>query len=181
MDWVAIGTWALVAVTLALVGVTWWLARGQLGVAKEQLTVEIYLELRKEFDGPLITARKLLAQQLLENRPHYEINEPVLNFFEDVGMLIRRGYLEREMIWDTFSYYTTNWWSACKDYIAEERSNKGDTTLFTDFGDLVEQIYKDEMEERHKTRAELEPSPNELQRFLHEEARLFDASRDPVA
>jgi hypothetical protein len=64
-------------------------------------------------------------------------------------------------------------WAACKDYIAIERANKGgDTTLFSDFGNLVERIYVDEMKKRGKTQAELEPSTVEVQQFLDDETRL---------
>jgi hypothetical protein len=54
MDWLVIGgTWALVAVTCFLVLVTWLLGRhqikGQLSVAREQVGVEFYLEMRKQF------------------------------------------------------------------------------------------------------------------------------------
>jgi hypothetical protein len=56
-------------------------------------------------------------------------------------MLVHRDYVDREMIYATFSYHITKWWSACKDYIAKERADKGDNTLFEDFGGLVEAIY----------------------------------------
>lgn len=177
MDWVAVGTWVLAIGTWVLVIVTHRLGRrqidGQLSVAREQLRVQFYLELRKQFDGPLRNERKLLAQQLKAGATHDEINERVLDFFEDLGMLVLRDYIDRKMVWDTFSYYAKGWWSACKDYITAERADKGgDPTLFSDFGDLVEMIYAYEMKKRGKTRAELEPSPLELQRFLDDEARL---------
>ncbi|HEX4158065.1 MAG TPA: hypothetical protein VHY79_06290 [Rhizomicrobium sp.] len=169
MDWpqiiVAVGIWALVAVTF-------WLVKGQLTIAKEQRKIQLFLELRKEFDGSLISDRKLLARQLLDSVAHEEINEPVMNFFEDMGMLLRRDFLDREMIWDTFSYYARMWWSACKDYIAKERANLGDNTLFRDFDWLVERISEDDVRKRRKTRAELEPSPSDLRVFLGAEARL---------
>ncbi len=188
---IVVGTWALVVATWALVFVTYRLAKeqlsqadrftkqqlslveGQLLTSKAQLKLQLYLELRREFDSSLLSARKLLADQLLNDKPHDEINEPLMNFFEDIGMLVRRDYVDREIIWDTFSYYATRWWSACKDYIAKERADKkGDDTLFRDFESLVEAIYGDEVTERHKTRTELEPSLAEVRRFLSEEARL---------
>ena len=162
---VAVGTWAVA-------GLTWWLVKGQLSIAKEQRKIQLYLELRKEFDGPLISKRKLLSQQILDSKPHEEMNEPVMNFFEDMGMLVRRDYVDREMIWDTFSFYATRWWSACKDYITKERADKSDNTLFKDFEGLVEKIYEDEIKERQKTRTELEPSRSDLTQFLKEEARI---------
>jgi hypothetical protein len=83
MDWpqviVAVGTWALVGATL-------WLVHGQLSTAKEQRKLQLYLELRKDFDGVLVSARKALADQLLKGAPHDDIKETIMNFFEDMGM-----------------------------------------------------------------------------------------------
>ncbi len=65
---VALGTWALVICT-------GWLVKGQLSSAKEQAKIQLYLQLRKEFDGELIRARKLLARQILDGASHAEMNE----------------------------------------------------------------------------------------------------------
>jgi hypothetical protein len=109
MDWLVVGTWVLALGTWGLLLVTWLLGRrqiqGQLSVAREQLRMQFFLELRKQFDGPLVSERKLLAQKLKSGSTHEEITEPVLDFFEDLGMLVRRDYIDREMVWDTFSYY----------------------------------------------------------------------------
>jgi hypothetical protein len=174
MDWVgisvAVGTWAVA-------GFTWWLVKGQLSIAKEQRKIQLFLELRKDFDGSLLRERQLLARQLLNSTPHDEINETVLNFFEDMGMLLRRDFLDREMIWDTFSYYARMWWSACRDYIAKEREDVGgDETLFTDFDYLVNCIAEDDAKKRGKSRTELEPSTSAIKRFLETEARLVSAT-----
>jgi hypothetical protein len=169
MDWaqinVAIATWAVAAFTL-------WLVRGQLSTAKEQRKLELYLELRKEFDGAqMLSARELLAGQLLDNKPYEEINEAVLNFFEDMGMLLRQNYLDREMIWDTFGYFARMWWSACNDYIAKERAHFGhNTAFFKDFEYLVERITEDDVRKTGKTRVELESSTSAVKRFLQTEA-----------
>jgi hypothetical protein len=132
----------------------------------------IISHLRKEFDEPLISERKLLARQLLDGATHETINEPVMNFFEDMGMLLRRGFLDRDMLWDTFSYYARMWWTACRDYIATERSNLHDATLFADFDWLAEQIAEDDVRKRGRTRAEIEPSALDLRAFLEGEAGL---------
>jgi hypothetical protein len=111
---------------------------GQLSIAKEQRQFQLYLELCKQFDCSLVSARKILATKLLNTVPHHVINETVIGFFEDMGMLIRREYLDREMIWDTFSYYARMWRNACRDYIVKVRADHADNTLFTDFDKLVE-------------------------------------------
>jgi hypothetical protein len=169
MDWPQI---IIAGGTVALVVVTWLLVRGQLSIAKEQVQVQLYLEIRKEFDADrLVSARKRLAQQLLKNPSSDDLQEDVMNFFEDMGMLFRRGYLDREMIWDTFGYYARMWWSACKDYILDERA--GDETFFTDFELLVEQICVDEAKKVNKARANLEPSQSDIKAFLEGEAQLY--------
>jgi len=169
MDWpqiiVAVGTWALVAATL-------WLVKGQISTAKEQRQIQLYLELRKEFDNVyLLSSRELLASQLLDGKPHEEINEAVLNFFEDAGMLLRRKFLDQEMVWETFGYFANMWWCASKDYIARERANfGGDSFFFKDFEYLVERMSEDDVKKRRKSRVELEPSPSEIKAFLETEA-----------
>src|SRR5215831_8887190 len=98
------------------------------------------------------------------------MNEPVLNFFEDMDMLLRRGFLDRDMIWDTFSYYARMWWTACRDYIVTERAN--DNSLFSDFDWLVERISEDDALKLRKSRTEVEASPSQLRIFLEAEASL---------
>ena len=180
---VAVGTWVLAVATWALASVTWWLARRQLSLAKEQLEgqlsiargqreIELYLALRKDFDGPLIVARKIVAQQFLANAAHDEIKETVLDFFEDMGMLIRRDYLDRDMVWGTFSYYARMWWSSCKEYIEAERARLNDSSFFTDFEYLVEWIGKEDVKRLQKSRAALEPSLSDIKGFLDDEAKL---------
>ena len=91
MNWpeiaLAVGTWALAGLAL-------WQVKGQLSVAKEQRKIQLYLELRKDFDGDLVPDRKLLARQLLDNTSHEDINEALMDFFEDMGMLLRRDFLD---------------------------------------------------------------------------------------
>ncbi len=137
--------WAAVIVAMAaLVTQTWW----QIKIAKEQLRVNFYLKLRDQFDSlEFRRSRQFLAQQLLAKvfyegsmttPSHEEISETVMNFFEDMGTLYRRNYLDHEMIIQTFSYHGLGWWNACKEYILEERKrHNGDQTLFSDFEKLV--------------------------------------------
>jgi len=175
---------AIAAGTWILAGATWWLAKNtlstakeqhkiQLSTAEEQRKLQLYLELRKEFDSPpLRTARKLFAEQLLDAEPHEEMNQEILTFFEDVGMLVRRNYLDREMMWDTFGHFAKMWWSACKEYVTTERSLlDNDPFFFRDFKDLVEQVYEEDVNKRGKARAELEPSPSAVKMFLETEAQ----------
>ncbi len=167
MDWPQIfsagGTWALVFLTL-------WLVIGQLSKAEKQLKSQLYLQIRQDFDGDrMVSARKKLAQQLLDQVPHDGVQEKVMDFFEDMGMLLRRRHLDRGMVLDTFSYYVTMWWSSSKKYVFEERARqRGDDTLFADF-QAIAQVIAAKMP---LDAAGIEPSPSEIEDFLKGEAQL---------
>jgi hypothetical protein len=68
--------------------------------------------------------RKVLAQQLLAAASHDDIQEDVMNFFEYLGTFYALGHLDDDLLWGTFSFSVTHWWSACKDYISEERQKQ---------------------------------------------------------
>lgn len=163
----AIASWALVIVTIVMINRQ--LRRGRSDLQMRQQT---YFE--DKFDSvTLINERKKLANQLLSGSPHADIKEPVMDFFESVGIMLRKGYLEKELVWAGFSYFTYRWWSTCKDYITKERElKKNDKTIFEDFQYLVDELYEFECKKRLMSRAELEPSVSELQDFLNEEKNM---------
>jgi hypothetical protein len=94
-------------------------------------------------------------------------------FFESIGMLLRKNYLDIDMVLNGFCFYAIRWWSLCKDYILEERRIQNNyKTIFEEFERLVDELYKQEMEERKLTRAELEPTQQDLKRLLEAERNL---------
>jgi hypothetical protein len=192
---VAVGTWVVALYTARLVKGHRSAAEEQrkillstaeeqrkilLSTAEEQRNIQLYLELRKDFDSQaLIDARRSLAEHLLDRKPHHEIiNQRILTFFEDLGMLVRHNSLDLEMVWHTFGHFAKMWWSACREYMATERSKlRDDRHFFGDFEFLVEQIYNHDINRRISTRADLEPKPSEVESFLLDEAqRLLGSS-----
>jgi hypothetical protein len=172
----ALGTWAIAGFTL-------WLVKGHLSTAKDEHKIQLYLELRKEFESAsLLSHRERFAGQLLDGKPHDEMDQGVLNFFEDLGMLFRRNYLDQEMVWETFGHFGKMWWSASREYIAKERANMdGDTFFFRDFQYLVERVCEIDVKKRMKTRAALEPSRSDVRYFLQTEALRPRGSADEAA
>lgn len=148
--------------------------REQLQMEKDDLKLRLQISYEDKFDGPaLISERKKLAEQILGNASHEDIQEAVLNFFESIGMLLKKQYFDIDMAWSVFSFYATRWWSASKDYISEERSlENNDNTIFEDFEYFVDQMYIYETEKRHLSRAQLEPSKLDIERFLKAEQNL---------
>lgn len=185
----AIASWALVFVTWFVVSKQIKVAREdmqkqikvshdglqeQLKMSRNDLKVRLQISYEDKFDSQsLISERKKLAEHLLTDTSHSEIQETVLNFFESVGMMLRKEYFDPDMVWLAFSFYAIRWWSVTKDYISEERRlEHDDNTIFEDFEYLVDEMYKFEMEKRHLSRAKLEPSKQDVERFLETEKNL---------
>jgi hypothetical protein len=164
MDGLTIATLCLVAATLALVGVTVWLVVEAKGSAKRQLGVQTWLEMAKRFDSwEMRQARKTLAKKIQNNTRHEEISETVIDFFEDVGTLLRYGYTDRKLVESTVAFYGTRWWEALQSYVYEERRKHGDDkTIFEDF----EKFGREMRLPNEKI------DSTELQQFLADEARL---------
>ena len=129
-----LGTWALVVVTF-------WMAYRQIDLQRQQtkdahanLCLQNHLTFTARFDSPaFLRDRKSLAELFLANAPHDKIKESVLNFFEDMALFLRRGYLDEELAWSTFGFYAVRWWATCKGYVLGERRRQNDSTLFEDF------------------------------------------------
>src|ERR1700680_1487236 len=112
--WVAIFTGTLAAITVATV----FYARGQIketrAISDAQLArtrqdnqIQHLLELVKEFDQePMATYRKGLANKRLNTKDDDPLEVyRVLDFFETVGRLVDRGYLDEEDVWNQFGYW----------------------------------------------------------------------------
>lgn len=150
--------------------------RDQIGIAGRQeealrtdLRLRLQLTFGERFDNSrLVAHRQRLAQQLLiSTTPHGEIQEAVMNFFEDLGLFLRRGHLDAEMAASTFGYYAVRWWGNCEPYVREERKQKGDDNeLFEDFEELARRFRAVE-----KASGLPEPSAEALRKFLEDELR----------
>lgn len=157
-------TFALTVATLVLCGVTVWLVVVTRRGAQRQLEVQMWFELAKRFDSlEMKHARKATAKKILSNAKHDEIPEAVEDFFEDVGTLLKFGYIERKLVESSVAFYGTRWWEALRPYVHEERRRHGDDqTIFEDF-----EIFGKEM----RTPEEKIDSA-ELEQFLADESRL---------
>src|ERR1700678_65703 len=95
----------LALATVALAVATFWLAIESKKASIRQIGVQTWLELKKQFDSAEFKkARVELAQLLLRNPPYQsgEVSEDVMNFFEDLGTLYRRGYIDEKLAESTF-------------------------------------------------------------------------------
>ena len=131
---------ALAIFTAAMVFATWKLA----STAREAAGVQTWVEFQKRFDSAeMIRARKKLAKQMQDytRSNDIRISETVINFFEDLGITCRLGFINEELADSSFNWYACRWYEASKAYIdSQQKRNEEDTTLFEDFKALAESM-----------------------------------------
>ena len=162
------GTWALVGVTFCLVIV-------QTRTSRDQMKMKIELDFVDKFESNAMKlARSKLAKQILAKVDHDCIQEDVINLFEAIGTVLRRKYLDKELVWADFSFHAIRWWSVLKDYILEERKRQdNDQTIFEDFENLVDILYKVEVKRRKLSLDKLKPNNDKISQFLKDESNLI--------
>ncbi len=138
-DWWTAFFSGVVAITAAC---ALWYAHSQIKEAHEEAQIQHLLALVHEFDQePMATYRKELADKRLNTKD----DDPkelyrVLDFYETVGRLAERGYLNDEDVWNQFGY-----WVLHLDADADMRENvefeqKRDPTEYAVYGSLVERL-----------------------------------------
>jgi hypothetical protein len=164
--------WAAVATLIALASLftTIHLVRRQISLGERDLYIRMQLQLDEKFNSTrIIKARKKIADSLLNNNP--DPWETVMEFFESIGLLLRKKYLDPDMIWATFSYYIIYWWEASREFI-EQKQNQ-DATMYTDFKLLVNKMYEIEMKEQEtKNIQDVIPTQSKIKTFLTDEKEL---------
>ena len=140
----AISTVALAIFTAFMVRATYQLARESREASFRQIRVQTWLEFQKRFDShEMIGARKILAIRLKLNIQDKDasISETVLNFFEDLGIAYEKGYIEKELAEDSFSFHACRWWKILKSYVEQERNrHKNDISLFANFEKFAKNV-----------------------------------------
>lgn len=167
---VAFGTWALVAVTLALI--TW-----QVVAQKSAQRQTLFVQLSSEFRGAtMVVARKRFAEAALKRATECDPgswDETMLEFFENIGFMVRHNYLDVPMVWSYFSYSIFGSWLASKEYIERSQRKIGDETLFADVKWLYDRILEEEAAQRDLHTPAPEWTDDDVERFLKSETRLI--------
>ena len=140
----------------------------QLKHSRFALGVDLILKLEASFDSPdMKTARSLAAKALKDGGNTADV-EPVLDFFETVGVLLRRRAIDQELAWDSFSYWVLRYAVLAREQIQFRRKDESDETYYQEFEFLVKRLTQTEIDRR---RLKSQPFfPTELlASFLEEE------------
>jgi hypothetical protein len=119
-----LGTWAAVVVVLVAV---YFQNRATRELHSQQLFLQFYSQWESE---DMQRRRGELASTLLADPNRVDIDDAPLVFLETVAHSTRRGLLDRDLVWTTFSVDTSNYWLATQKYIAHVRQTEADPELF---------------------------------------------------
>ena len=135
-------------------------ANRQIQESREQSKIQHLVEVVQQFDqSPMVDFRKSLADKRLDakhkillpldpdNVP-YEMSD-VLDFFEHMGLLEKRGYLDKNDVWDEFSDFMFPLYADARPYIDSEQ--KKDRAEYANFAQLMKEMEQIEAEKEGGT------------------------------
>lgn len=71
-----------------------------------------------------------------------KVESEVLGFFEDLGIYLKRGVFDKNLLWDKYSYFIEYYWIMYEKHILEFRAQDDDSTWFDQFEYLNSQMKK---------------------------------------
>ena len=140
----------------------------QVSDARGEARVQHLLTFEQEFQAePLASFRSIVAQRRLKNEAHGNELYPILSFFDTVGLLVHRGYLDEDDVWETFSYWILDYYADNSQEIAELQ--REDANTYAQLSWLVRRM---EQIDRHHRGTGANPSKADLTQFYREESEV---------
>ncbi len=159
-----IATWATLFVALLIV----WLQNRS---NRKTMGLQLYNQLAAQWDSnEMQNRRSRLALRLLRKPERIDIEDSILVFFENIGHLTRKGLLDKELIWNTYSIDIAHYWLACQAYVLHTRSQFKCEEMYKEFESL-NRLMQDVTAEVTGSSASLQISPSSVQHFLKLESR----------
>src|SRR5712692_10195699 len=154
-----------------------FLVYAQLKESHDQARIQHLVEIVRQFDeSPLAEARRSLAKKRIDEKKNavlpLDLDDPpeemytVLNFFEHIALLERRGYLDKDDILDEFGYWMFNFYGDIRPLVDDEQ--KTNPATFADFSQLMEDLRA--LDIRENSGLDSHPSQQEIFNFYSEEA-----------
>jgi Domain of unknown function (DUF4760) len=136
--------------TVATVVATVFMVFFQIKFSKKSTMVQLSLQLTEKYDDrQMRDHRKKLADVLLSGstRPTPTQMEAVIDHLETVPNLTHRGWLDKEIVHNSFSVSIRHWWAALEKDINNMRQEYHDASMYDEFEKLA-QTYNNENKKR---------------------------------
>jgi hypothetical protein len=161
----SIPAWIPIAISAVGTSISLLAFAYQVHRARFNQSVDLLFRLENDFfGGDKIAQRALAAQDYATNPDYFAEMEDILDFFETVAMLTRKGALDLYMVWHTFGYWIERYYAIAKPHIAvRQRQEPG---VWEDLDWLMPRLMKLQAK---KGSSNLNDA--ELARFLQEESQ----------
>lgn len=150
-------------------------------LTKRALSAQVFSQLTARWDSDIMRARRKRLAEGLRTKALADIPpatvEDVVDFFEELGTILRNGYLDIEPIWQSFSTAARFYWASCgKAYVVSLRTAYSDSTYYSEFEYLVDKMESEELRKRGLTpedTSEVKPTASQVQEFIVVESSLL--------
>ncbi len=169
---VAVSEIAIAIGTIALAVIAVWAIRTEGKRVRLALGADLVFRLDERFNSQDMKEMRQSVARNINQSPNLQSPnlQPVLDFFEPIGQLMRNGVLDKELVYCMFFRWIHHYRHLAKDYIANERHNR--PQIWEDFLYLHEQLLPLE-QERSRPGASLQPTQQDLSDFIEEELNLL--------
>ena len=165
----AITAWATIVIAIGTLASIFFTYRGMQSQAQSfagSVSADLALKLLRDFEtDSSLELRSRVSDSLLKGLRLSEA-EDLFDFFEQVGLFVRRGLLDDEIAYSFFFHWTNLYWVAGRQVV--ERKREGCASLWTDFEYLYNTLLKIEIKTDPKSRF-INMSPELIKASLEEE------------
>ena len=148
------------------------LARNQLRESRDEQRIVHLRDMLQQFSEPPISktlealASERIDQQQQVLRPLDPDDAPdemydVMNFFETMGLLVNRGYLDKKDVWNEFGWWLFHFYADARPVVESEQ--KDDPAAFSNFSRLMREL--EEIDQQESGGKLLHLSPDDIYRF----------------
>jgi hypothetical protein len=163
--WLAVGSLGAV-ITLSMIYY-------QIRISRSIAAADFLLRLENVFYSKrmLKNRREIMAAVKHDPRDFETIDatRDVLDFFDDVGVLLKQKVISLELVWSAYCYWILRYWKACQGYVCWLREVESDSTYYDGFEYLFQQMLRAEEKKRGK---KADVTDQELREFIDEEMKL---------
>jgi hypothetical protein len=148
-----------------------WYARDQIKEIRAEAQVQHLLALVNEFDQePMATYRRALAEKRLKHQDDDPMElYRVLDFFETVGLLVNRGYLDEEDVWNQFGHWVLSLNADSEMWANIEYEQKNDPNTYAIYLSVVDRLQR--IDAAHHGSSS-HPSKEDVMAFYREELTI---------
>ena len=122
--------------------------------------------------------RSAAAASLLDGQPGRDV-EVVLDFFDQLALLVNRKALDEEMVWYQFYWPMANYWGASQNYVHDMA--RDDPLRWEQLGRVMPRLMAIEARRRKRTAQEAAPTSAQIKDFLTTESEGGQCEEDEDA